>query len=83
MNYLLSLRAPLDVQTLKRQWLNARQAAEVLIRQLPPEELGCLYLDAAGNPVRPEPASPVFPALTRHFGSIRGAWPSIAPNPKP
>ncbi len=78
---LLSLRVPLDIKELKRQWLNARQAAEDLIRHLPPKDLGCLYLDAAGIPVAPDPASTVFPSLPRHFGSVRGAWPTVSPNP--
>jgi hypothetical protein len=76
---LLSLRAPLDLKTLKRQWLSAREAAESLIRRLPAEEIGCLYLDAAGLPVSPDPASAEFPSLRRHFGSLRGAWPSVTP----
>jgi len=29
--------------------------------------------------VSPEFASPAFPSLTRHFGSMRGAWPSVTP----
>ena len=78
---LLSLREPLDIKILKRQWLDARQAAEALIRLLPPEELGCLYLDTTGLPVPPDPASPKFPSLIRHFGSLRGAWPTAAPHP--
>ena len=46
-------------------------------QHLPAEEVGCLYLDAGGNPVTPDPASAAFPALRRHFGSVRGAWPVI------
>ncbi len=77
---LLSLREPLDIKALKRQWLDAREAAEALIHLLPAEEIGCLYLDSAGVPVAPDPASPKFPSLIRHFGSLRGAWPSVAPH---
>jgi hypothetical protein len=36
-----------------------------------------LYLDATGKPVCPDPASPEFPKLTRHYGSVKGAWPHI------
>ena len=78
---LLSLRVPLDIKALKHQWLAARQAAETLIHRLPSEEMGCLYLDAAGSPVQPDPASSAFSSLVRHFGCVRGAWPSISPNP--
>ena len=38
---------------------------------------GCLSLDAAGKPVCPYPASPGFPNLTRHFGTVKGAWPRV------
>jgi hypothetical protein len=40
-------------------------------------ELGALYLGAAGQPVCPDPATPDFPKLTRHYGSVKGAWPRI------
>jgi len=49
-----------------------------LFNQLPPEEVGCLYLDAKNQAVTPDPASPEFSKLHRHFGSVRGAWPAIA-----
>jgi hypothetical protein len=31
----------------------------------------------AGNAVTPDPNSPEFPHLVRHFGSVRGAWPRL------
>ena len=40
-------------------------------------EVGCLYLNHASQPVCPTPAAPEFPKLTRHFGSIKGAWPRL------
>jgi hypothetical protein len=43
-------------------------------------EMGCLYLDRTGKPVCPDPAAPDFPKLTRHFGSVKGAWPRIVEN---
>jgi hypothetical protein len=69
---------PVDLKELKQQWLNARARAERLFEQLPAEELGCLYLDAQHNPVTPDPGSPDFPKLARHFGCVRGAWPKIS-----
>jgi hypothetical protein len=39
--------------------------------------VGCLYLDHTGKPICPDPAAPDFPKLTRHFGSVKGAWPRI------
>ena len=73
-----NLARPVDLRELKQQWLDARAGAERLFEQLPPEELGCLYLDPDGKPVTPDPGGPDFPKLTRHFGSIRGAWPRIS-----
>ncbi len=72
------LARPVDLRELKQQWLAARARAERLSEQLPAEELGCLYLDPGSKPVTPDPNSRDFPKLTRHFGSIRGAWPRIS-----
>jgi hypothetical protein len=58
-------------------WLEASSAALELIARLPLDEVGCLYLDHTGRPVCPDPAAPDFPKLTRHFGSVKGAWPRI------
>ncbi|MHB1423215.1 MAG: hypothetical protein ACYC3I_08485 [Gemmataceae bacterium] len=67
-----------DLRELTQQWLDARERAEHLFEQLPAEELDCLYLDTDIKPVTPNPSSPDFSKLTRHFGSIRGAWPKIS-----
>lgn len=73
-----NLVRPVDLRELKRQWIDARARAERLFEQLPAVELGCLYLDASGNPVTPDPASADFAKLIRHQGSVRGAWPKIS-----
>lgn len=73
----LQLAEPLDVRRWKQVWNEASQKAQPLLQRLPPEEVGCLYLNAKGEPVTPEPDSADFPALRRHFGSVRGAWPVI------
>lgn len=75
----LQLREPLSVGDLKRQWLTAVAQAQELIASLPEADLGCLYLASDGVPVTPDPAGSGFRSLHRHFGSIRGAWPAIAP----
>jgi len=75
----LDLREPMDLKDLKQSWLGALDEARKLVCMLPPEELGCLYLDQASNPVTPDPASDAFPSLVRHTGSILGAWPTIVP----
>jgi len=59
---------------LKRDLLGCFGAAEKLVATIPPEPLGCLYLDRTGLPARGE----VFdPSWTPHFGSVGGAWPKI------
>lgn len=72
------LARAVDLKELKRQWLAARERAERLFERLPEVELGCLYLDQDNQPVTPDPDSPTFAELKRHFGSIRGAWPTIS-----
>lgn len=72
---------PVDLVQLKRRWLQAIAEAESLVAKLPLKELGCLYLDARGKPVCPDPAAPEFAALTRHYGSVKGAWPRIVESP--
>ncbi|MBI2925460.1 MAG: hypothetical protein HYY24_07120 [Verrucomicrobia bacterium] len=73
----VKLGKPVDLRDSKRKWLIALDEARQLIEKLPMPELGCLYLDAAGHPVCPDPASPDFAKLTRHFGCVKGAWPSV------
>jgi hypothetical protein len=71
------LEKPVNLRELKPQWLSALAEARELISKLPPEELGCLYLDPKGQPVTPDPQAPDFKKLTRHYGSVKGAWPRI------
>jgi hypothetical protein len=69
---------PPDLAQFKQHFLKVVEEAGALVAKLPPHEVGCLYLNAAGRPVCPDPGSPEFPKLTRHFGSVKGAWPRIA-----
>ena len=75
----LSLREPLALGDLKRRWLAALERARTLVAELPPHEIGCLYVDTDRRPVAPDPASDGFRSLIRHRGCIRGAWPSVSP----
>jgi hypothetical protein len=77
----LLLREPLDLRSMKQQWLAALDEARNLVASLPSEELGCLYLDSSKNPVTPAPASDAFSKLTRHKGCMRGAWPALSSYP--
>lgn len=72
------LAQPIDLRELKRQWIDARKRAEHLFARLPEEELGCLYLASDNTPVTPDPDNTAFATLTRHRGSLRGAWPTIS-----
>ena len=76
----LLLREPLDLVECKRQWLQALAEATALFNQLPPEEVGCLYLNANNQAVTPNPDAQEFFQLRRHYGSVRGAWPAITGN---
>lgn len=76
----LLLRAPVDLVECKRQWLQALAEARTLFNQLPPEEVGCLYLNANHQAVTPNPSTPEFSQLRRHYGAVRGAWPAIPEN---
>jgi hypothetical protein len=73
----LLLREPVDLVACKREWLQALAGARALFNQLPPEEIGCLYLNAQNHAVTPDPSAPEFSQLRRHPGSVRGAWPAI------
>jgi len=75
----LSLREPLDLRTMKQRWLGALEDAQRLVSVLPPDEVGCLYLGPERVPFAPDPESDDFVALTRHRGSVRGAWPALSP----
>ncbi len=60
-----------------RQWLAAVAEATALFLKLPPEEIGCLYLDTHGQAVMPNSPAPEFHQLRRHFGCVDGAWPAV------
>ena len=75
----LSLREPLDLGILKQRWLAILAQARTLVSALPPDEIGCLYLDSDQRPVTPDPSSAAFRVLVRHRGSVRGAWPTVSP----
>ncbi len=74
----LRLRVPLDLVSMKQNWLAASASARKLLAALPPNEIGCLYLDRNQNPVTPDAKSEKFLELTRHGGCIRGAWPQVS-----
>jgi hypothetical protein len=73
----LDLAQPPDIADLKATWLVAVERGRELLGRLDPEEIGCVYLDSHGDPVEPDPTAPGFSALTRHWGTVGGAWPRL------
>ena len=47
-------------------------------RSVDPIALERARMHQVSTGITPDPGSPDFPKLTRHFGSIRGAWPKIS-----
>ncbi|MSQ96090.1 MAG: hypothetical protein EXR98_16265 [Gemmataceae bacterium] len=70
---------PVCLTDLKEDWHTAVAQAEGLIAELPAAEVGCLYLSPSFSPITPDPAAADFSVAIRHFCSIRGAWPTVAP----
>jgi hypothetical protein len=72
----MALTPPQSPTLLKAEWLKSFDAAEKLLASLPPDKLGCLFLDKdTGLPG----SGPVFdPSWKPHFGTIKGAWPRLA-----
>jgi hypothetical protein len=63
------LRSPLDPVQLKRDWLRALDEARSLVNQLPPDSLGCVFVNSSG--VVPRMVDPNA-SLDRRFGSVGG-----------
>jgi hypothetical protein len=75
----MRLPPPADLTALKEEFLEMTWSAQRLVEKLPVREMGCFYLDNRGKPVCPNPENADFPKLTRHYASVKGAWPRIAP----
>lgn len=75
----LKLATPPDLAELKRTWLGALSHARILVRELPPADVGCLYW----NPGTQEFVTPSgnLSLLVRHFGSRAGVLPSVGDSP--
>jgi len=72
----LDLARPFDLPQAKQQWLRALSEAEAFIASRPPEDVGCLYWDAAAERfVAPFPEQ----VATVHFGSKGGVVPRTVP----
>ncbi|MBM4345704.1 MAG: hypothetical protein FJ100_20210 [Deltaproteobacteria bacterium] len=72
------LGRPMDIGDIKTAWRTAVAQARALVDRLPPDEIGCLYLDERGAPVAPDPTAASFAKLRRHFGRLGGAVARVA-----
>lgn len=76
----LRVAGPFDPIEMAARFRGACREARQLIRALPAETVGSLFLDEAGHPIEPDPQRPE--TLVRiHRGSERGCWPSF-PRPE-
>jgi hypothetical protein len=66
---------PQNPVKLKAEWLDCFARAEALMATFPPESFGSFFLNAEGGPVRGEKFDPSW---TPHFGSVKGAWPTLS-----
>ncbi|HAB18800.1 MAG TPA: hypothetical protein DCE44_20465, partial [Verrucomicrobiales bacterium] len=57
------LSVPIDLKATKHTWIVAVNEGRELVARLPAKELGCFYVNAAGQPVNPDPDSPNFSQL--------------------
>ena len=71
-----ALTKPVDPIGLKRKTLELLEAAKKEIRKYQPKDLGCIYVDEKGSPVR-DPLSKSFKNLHPHFGTVKGSWPRL------
>ncbi len=71
------LAQPVTLADLKESWCRAAGQAEEWFSKMPVRDCGCLFLNSQGQPFSPDPTSPDLPAIPRHYGSLRGAWPKV------
>ena len=70
----LDLAVPIDLQSLKREWLEALDSVGDFVTSRPPEEIGCLYYSASRHDfVDPGEVGDSVP----HFGCPGGVLPRI------
>jgi hypothetical protein len=67
---------------IKKVLLAAIAEARDLFLTLPPDQMGCLYLDADLKPHMPNPRDVEMHRLHLHRATLGGAWPAIA-DPRP
>lgn len=66
----------LDPVAMKRELLDGIRHARALYETLPPEQMGCLYVDEEMNVAAPDPAAVADRRLRLHRATLRGTWPT-------
>lgn len=74
----LHLSEPIDVKTLKLEWLAALEAAESFISGRPPDEAGCLYYSGRLETFV-DPGTAGAGLCVAHFGRPGGVLPAMLP----
>ena len=70
----LATSTPLDASAVNTRLRRLVEGGRILIARLPPDDVGCLYLDANGKAVAADPDR--LASFHRHFGSRGGHWPT-------
>ena len=74
----LHLAEPVDLTTMKTEWLDALDAAEQFVRGRPPEEVGCLYYSKSRAEFV-QPTGDEGEDIALHFGRPGGVMPQFVP----
>lgn len=72
----LHLVEPVDLPTLKSDWLVALDESELFIKSRPPEEIGCLYYSRETNEFL-QPTGELGDKVVPHFGRPGGVLPRV------
>ena len=69
------LAKPIDARKLKLDFVAAFNRANESIPKLDAQDLGCLFLDKHGNPLKD--LNLVTGKSIRHYGTVKGSWPRV------
>jgi hypothetical protein len=68
------LRVSIDPVKLKAKWRVALEEARLMVEQLPPESLGCIFVDSSSGTPRSIDSTE---GLKRHFSTVGGCIPQL------
>lgn len=67
-----NLTRPIDLKSIKKKWLVILEEANKIIKELDSKNIGCIFLNDKN-----EIEADYIKAKKIHFGSVKGAWPSL------